>query len=99
MPGNASGPYQVPGNASGPYPVPGAQSGPYQVGGGQSGPAQHRQPAQYGQFAGAQYPNNFPQQQYRSQAQDVSSQQLIKQEKRPPQSGWRKALHVADRRR
>ena len=93
VPGNASGPYQVPGTASGAYPVPGAQSGPYQVGGGQSGPHNTQNTAQYGQFAGAQFPNNFPQQEYRSQAQEVSSQQLIKKEKRPPTSGWRKSLH------
>ncbi|MDX8144621.1 AAA family ATPase [Lentzea sp. BCCO 10_0061] len=93
VPGNASGPYQVPGTTSGSYPVPGAQSGPYQVGGGQSGPHNTQNTAQYGQFAGAQYPNNFPQQEYRSQAQEVSSQQLIKKEKRPPTSGWRKSLH------
>lgn len=98
VPGNASGPYQVPGNASGPYPVPGAQSGPYQVGGGQSGAHQvtggQQNMAQYGQFAGAQFPNNFPQQEYRSQAEQVSSQQLIKKDKRPPSSGWRKSLHA-----
>jgi MinD-like ATPase involved in chromosome partitioning or flagellar assembly len=96
VPGNASGPYQVPGNASGPYQVGGAQSGPYQVGGGQSGAHQvtgAQNTAQYGQFAGAQYPNNFPQQEYRSQAEQVSSQQLIKKDKRPPSSGWRKSLH------
>ena len=96
VPGNASGPYQVPGNASGPYPVPGAQSGPYQVGGGQSGAHQvagTQNTAQYGQFAGSQFPNNFPQQEYRSQAEQVSSQQLIKKDKRPPSSGWRKSLH------
>lgn len=102
VPGNASGPYAVPGSqsgaysvdGSGPYQVGGGQSGAYSVGGGQSGP--HNMPqntAQYGQFAGTQYPNNFPQQQYRSQAQEVSSQQLIKKEKRPPASGWRKSLH------
>ncbi|MFD4642885.1 AAA family ATPase [Lentzea sp. NPDC058436] len=108
VPGNASGPYAVPGNASGPYPAPGSQSGPHQVGGGQSGgypvgggqsgphstpqnPAQN--PAQYGQFAGQPFPNNFPQQEYRSQAEQVSSQQLIKKDKRPPTSGWRKSLH------
>ncbi|WP_071812621.1 MinD/ParA family ATP-binding protein [Lentzea guizhouensis] len=94
-----SGPYQMPGGQSGPYQVAG-QSGPHQVGGGQSGQHQVGQhqvgqhnTAQYGQFAGQQYPNNFPQQQYRSQAQEVSSQQLIKKEKRPPASGWRKSLH------
>ncbi|SDF63080.1 MinD-like ATPase involved in chromosome partitioning or flagellar assembly [Lentzea fradiae] len=108
VPGNASGPYSVPGNASGPYSVPGSQSGgypvdssgAYQVGGGQSGahsvsggPSGPHNTAQFGQFAGSQFPNNFPQQQYRSQAQEVSSQQLIKKEKRPPTSGWRKSVH------
>ncbi|GGN17777.1 ATPase [Lentzea pudingi] len=103
VPGNVSGPYPVPGAASGPYPVPGSQSGAYQVGGGQSGahsvgggqsgPHNTDNTAQYGHFAGQQFPNNFPQQQYRSQAQEVSSQQLIKKEKRPPTSGWRKSLH------
>jgi MinD-like ATPase involved in chromosome partitioning or flagellar assembly len=101
VPGNASGPYQVPGNASGPYSVSGpyqvggGQSGAHSVSGGQSGPHNTAQnTAQYGQFAGAQYPNNFPQQEYRSQAQEVSSQQLIKKDKRPPSSGWRKSLHA-----
>ncbi|MCG8925709.1 MinD/ParA family protein [Lentzea sp. CC55] len=105
VPGGASGPYQVPGTASGPYPVPGSQSGSYQVGGGQSGAhpvgggpsgphSTGQNAAQYGQFAGSPFPNNFPQQQYRSQAQEVSSQQLIKKEKRPPTSGWRKTLHT-----
>jgi MinD-like ATPase involved in chromosome partitioning or flagellar assembly len=102
VPGNSSGPYQVPGSqsgsyavdGSGPYQVGGGQSGAYSVGGGPSGPHNTGQnTAQYGQFAGAQYPNNFPQQPYRSQAQEVSSQQLIKKEKRPPTSGWRKSLH------
>ncbi|MFI6098808.1 AAA family ATPase [Lentzea sp. NPDC051213] len=104
VPGNQSGPYQVPGTQSGAYQVgggqsgsysvSGGQSGPYNVGGGQSGPHNTNQnTAQYGQFAGAQYPNNFPQQQYRSQAEQVSSQQLIKKDKRPPSSGWRKSLH------
>jgi len=89
-PVDGSGPYQVGGGQSGAHPVPGGQSGPYSVSGGPSGA---HNTAQYGQFAGAQYPNNFPQQQYRSQAQEVSSQQLIKKEKRPPASGWRKSLH------
>ncbi|WP_394615184.1 AAA family ATPase [Lentzea sp. JNUCC 0626] len=94
-PGSQSGGYQVSGGASGPYPAPGSQSGGHQVGGGQSGPHSTGggSTAQYGHFAGQQYPNNFPQQQYRSQAEQVSSQQLIKKEKRPPSSGWRKSLH------
>ncbi|WP_309116974.1 AAA family ATPase [Saccharothrix sp.] len=89
--GNQSGPYQV-GNQSGPYQV-GNQSGPYQVA-GQSGPHQFQGP----------FPNNFPQsiqpqQQQQPQrpqqatAHEVSSQQLIKRAKRPPQSGWRKTVH------
>ncbi|RKT57885.1 AAA family ATPase [Saccharothrix australiensis] len=97
--GNQSGAYQV-GNQSGPHQVGGHQSGPYQVGGqsgayqvaGQSGP--HR-------FQGP-FPNNFPQsvqpqqspQPQQATAHDVSSQQLIKRAKRPPQSGWRKTLHA-----
>ncbi|MFI9813141.1 MinD/ParA family ATP-binding protein [Saccharothrix variisporea] len=92
--GNQSGPYQV-GNQSGPYPV-GSQSGPYTVA-GQSGPHQFQGP----------FPNNFPQniqpqqqqppQPQRPQqatAHEVSSQQLIKRAKRPPQSGWRKTVHA-----
>jgi MinD-like ATPase involved in chromosome partitioning or flagellar assembly len=103
VPGNASGPYPVPGSQSGAYSVEGSgayqvgggQSGAHSVGGGQSGPYHTPQnTAQYGQFAGSQYPNNFPQQPYQSQAQEVSSQRLLKKEKRPPASGWRKSLHA-----
>ncbi|MBW4715862.1 AAA family ATPase [Saccharothrix obliqua] len=97
-----SGPYQVPGQSgpypapgqSGPYPAPG-QSGPYQVA-GQSGPHQFDPNGQYA----APFPNNFPQSVHPPQqpppatAHDVSSHQLIKRAKRPPQSGWRKTLHA-----
>ncbi|MEV8442521.1 AAA family ATPase [Actinosynnema sp. NPDC051121] len=94
VPGGQSGAYQVPGGQSGAYPVPG-QSGPYQVSGGQSGPYPGPQQYQGG------FPNNFPQSvqpqppqpPQRANASDVSSQQLIKRAKRPPQSGWRKTLH------
>ncbi|WP_033428495.1 MinD/ParA family ATP-binding protein [Saccharothrix syringae] len=102
VPGQQSGPYPVPGNQSGPYPVPGQQSGPYPVAGGQSGPY----PAPGGQYPpGQQYqggfPNNFPQSIPQQQPQprqhgnanDVTSQELIKRAKRPPQSGWRRTLH------
>ncbi|WP_433266043.1 AAA family ATPase [Actinosynnema sp. CS-041913] len=96
--GGPSGAYQV-GNQSGPYQV-GGQSGPYQVGGqpGQSGPHHFDPNAQQAQFQGP-FPNNFPQsiQPQRPQqasAHDVSSQQLIKRAKRPPQSGWRKTVHA-----
>ncbi|WP_447004613.1 AAA family ATPase [Saccharothrix isguenensis] len=96
--GQQSGPYQVPGQQSGAYQVPG-QSGAYQVSGGQSGP--YAAPGQSGphQYPGG-FPNNFPQsvqphqpQPLRANANDMSSQQLIKRAKRPPQSGWRKTVH------
>ena len=95
--GGQSGAYQV-GNQSGPYPVGPGQSGPYQVA-GQSGP--HRFDPNRQQFQGP-FPNNFPQsvqppqaqQSQQATAHEVSSQQLIKRAKRPPQSGWRKTLHA-----
>ncbi|MEU4764968.1 AAA family ATPase [Actinosynnema sp. NPDC023794] len=96
--GQQSGAYPVHGGPSGPYPVSGGQSGAYQVSGGQSGPY----PGQPGphQYQGG-FPNNFPQSvqpqqpqpQRAANASDVSSQQLIKRAKRPPQSGWRKTVH------
>ncbi|CCH35283.1 AAA family ATPase [Actinosynnema sp. NPDC047251] len=95
-----SGPYQVPGQ-SGPYQVGGQyQAGPHQSGAyhvaGQSGPHQFDPNAQQ-QFGGA-FPNNFPQsiqsQPQQASAHDVSSHQLIKRAKRPPQSGWRKTVHA-----
>ncbi len=99
-PGQQSGPYPVPGQQSGAYQVSGGQSGAYQVPGGQSGP--YPGPGQSGphQYQGG-FPNNFPQsiqpqaphQGQRANASDVSSQQLIKRAKRPPQSGWRKTVH------
>ena len=96
VPGGQSGPYHVSGQ-SGPYNVGGGQSGPYGVSGGQSGP--HHFGGQSGPYNvdPNSYPNNFPQRQYQpvgpGSAHDMSSQQLIKQEKRPPQSGWRKTVH------
>ncbi|CAL9671289.1 hypothetical protein SUDANB95_07487 [Actinosynnema sp. ALI-1.44] len=99
--GNQSGPYQV-GNQSGPYQV-GNQSGPYQVG-NQSGPYQVAGQSGPHQFQGP-FPNNFPQsiqpqqppqppqRAQQATAHEVSSQQLIKRAKRPPQSGWRKTVH------
>ncbi|MEU4802253.1 AAA family ATPase [Actinosynnema sp. NPDC023587] len=97
-----SGPYPVPGQ-SGPYPVGGQyQQGPHQSGAypvaGQSGPHQFDPNAQQPQFQGS-FPNNFPQSIQPQQpppatAHDMSSQQLIKRAKRPPQSGWRKTVHA-----
>jgi MinD-like ATPase involved in chromosome partitioning or flagellar assembly len=100
-----SGPYQVPGG-SGPYQVPGG-SGPYQVPGG-SGPYQVPQQQQPGSFPYPQQQPYQPQpQQVYAQSQyppqgpqpvishELSSSRLIKQEKRRPQSGWRRALYSA----
>jgi MinD-like ATPase involved in chromosome partitioning or flagellar assembly len=97
-----SGPHQVP-QGSGPYQVP-QGSGPYQVQQG-SGPHYVDQTP-----SGQQYQQGYPQQQQQPpphyqaapvpQAQqghggELSSQKLIKQTKRPPQNGWRKAVFVA----
>jgi MinD-like ATPase involved in chromosome partitioning or flagellar assembly len=89
-----SGPHQVDPSSSGPYPVGGGQSGPYPV-----------DPASSGSY----YVNpqqGYPQQQYGGQQplrqqspqqgqNGLSAQELIKQAKRPPQSGWRRTLHQA----
>ncbi|WP_199441647.1 MinD/ParA family ATP-binding protein [Umezawaea beigongshangensis] len=103
--GGQSGAYQVGGGQSGAYQVSGGPSGAHQVGGGQSGPYQTGYQGAAHQFQGP-FPNNFPQtspgqppklpQQRPEQAsaQDMSSQRLIKQDKRPPSSGWRKTLHA-----
>lgn len=103
--GPPSGPYPVAGQQSGPYQVSGGPSGAYQVSGGPSGPypapGQPGQPGGQPQYQGG-FPNNFPQSvqpqpqpqpPQRANANEVSSQQLIKRAKRPPQSGWRKTLH------
>jgi MinD-like ATPase involved in chromosome partitioning or flagellar assembly len=94
-----SGPYQVPGG-SGPYPAAGS-SGPYPVPAGQPAypyaqqqyQAQQQQPYPPQQFAPQQPP---PQpQQHGPVPPELATSRLIKQEKRRPQSGWRKALYSA----
>ncbi|GAA4844940.1 MinD/ParA family ATP-binding protein [Saccharopolyspora rosea] len=93
VPGAQSGPYPVGSGQSGPYAVPGGQSGPHAVAGGQSGPYP---PPEQG-FPGQQH----PQQGFAPQPQgqqpfgpDLTSAQLLRQTKRPPQSGWRKAVYL-----
>lgn len=97
-----SGPQQVPPGA---YPTPGTQSGPYFVGQQYPGPAP--QPGQMQQ--GVQH--NPGQQSFSAHAvpapgapsdpsdqpfgQDLSSNQLLRQTKRAPQSGWRRAVYKA----
>ncbi|MFI5583928.1 AAA family ATPase [Amycolatopsis sp. NPDC051758] len=100
-----SGPHQVPNPAvSGPHQVPGG-SGP-QYGYDQNLPP--LQPQQQYAQAQAQYPQQ-PQQgsglpqpqggrhaapQQPGHGHDLSTAHLVKQVKRPPQSGWRKAVYV-----
>ncbi|GGM69926.1 ATPase [Longimycelium tulufanense] len=103
--GGRSGPHPVAGGASGPYPVDPANSGPYFVDPTGSGPQRVQQPAYppgyppgvpVGTPPGgmpAQGPPRAPQ--GPGPQQDLSSAQLIKQVKRPPQSGWRRAIYVA----
>lgn len=92
---NPSGSQQVPQHyvdqtPSGSQPVAGV-SGPHQVPQG-SGPHQVP-PQQHQQFP---YQQQFPGRQGQpAHGEELSSAKLIKQTKRPPQSGWRKAVFVA----
>jgi MinD-like ATPase involved in chromosome partitioning or flagellar assembly len=94
-----SGPHQVP---SGPYHVP-QGSGPHYVdqtpSGSQPVPQQYVEQTPSGQqYYAPQYqaaPVPQAQQQAHGHGGELSSQKLIKQTKRPPQSGWRKAVFVA----
>ncbi|KAA2264827.1 AAA family ATPase [Solihabitans fulvus] len=106
--GGQSGAYQVGGGQSGAYQVGGGQSGAYYVDPATSGayppsaypppsPPQSQQPQhQQPQHQQVQQPH-FAQHAARpgsGSAHEVSSQRLIKQEKRAPQSGWRRTLHT-----
>jgi MinD-like ATPase involved in chromosome partitioning or flagellar assembly len=87
-----SGPHQVP-QGTGPHHVPQPNvSGPHQVPPGQQ---PYPPPAAYQQ----QYPvppvPMRPGPPQPVHGEDLSSAKLIKQTKRPPQSGWRKAVFVA----
>ncbi|SDJ54884.1 MinD-like ATPase involved in chromosome partitioning or flagellar assembly [Actinokineospora alba] len=87
-----SGPHYVNPNQSGPHNVNPSQSGPHHVNPGQSGPHQVGQSYPQGQQYG--YPQaGRPQD--GGHGHDLSSARLIKQNKRAPQSGWRKAVFVA----
>ncbi|MGQ0839263.1 AAA family ATPase [Actinokineospora sp.] len=95
-----SGPHQVNPAQSGPHQVAGQSGphGPYQGGPGQSGPHRVGQPHPY---AGQPYPQAGPppgQQRGPAPAgrsDELSSARLLKQTKRAPQSGWRKAVYKA----
>ncbi|MGP4015208.1 AAA family ATPase [Saccharopolyspora sp. 5N708] len=99
--GGPSGPFPpASGGPSGPYPAPGDQPFP-----GQQPPGQ--QP--YGQQFQQGGPQPGPQQSFSSYpqaapsagsgdrpfGQDLSSAQLLRQSKRSPQTGWRKAVYLA----
>jgi MinD-like ATPase involved in chromosome partitioning or flagellar assembly len=95
-----SGPYQVPPGSSGPYQVP-QGSGPHYVdqtpSGSQPVPQQYVNQQQYPQQQ-QPHPQQFPPQATPQQAHghaELSSQKLIKQTKRAPGAGWRKAVFVA----
>ena len=100
--GGQSGPYPVGGGQSGPYPVDPASSGSYYMDPSQQqAPPQQQPPQGYPQPPYPQ-PGGYPQQQYGQQHRPpqqpgqpnaLSPQELIKQAKRPPQSGWRRSLH------
>jgi MinD-like ATPase involved in chromosome partitioning or flagellar assembly len=79
---HSSGPHQVP-HGTGPHHVP-PGSGPHQVPQNQF-PYQQQYPGQPGPLRPGQP----------SHGEELSSAKLIKQTKRPPQSGWRKAVFVA----
>ncbi|WP_378243364.1 MinD/ParA family ATP-binding protein [Actinokineospora guangxiensis] len=100
-----SGPYPVNPGQSGPFPAPG-QSGPHPVGPGQSGPHPSPYAGHYAEAtpSGPQYQQQnpgygyqqSPQQQGRGHTSgDLSTSHLVKQAKRAPQSGWRRAVYVA----
>jgi MinD-like ATPase involved in chromosome partitioning or flagellar assembly len=102
-----SGPHQVPGGpvpgGSGPYQVHQGGSGPYQVPSGPYQVPRQQPPPQQGFPYPQQQPQVYAQPQYQQPlpgaqpvvADELSSSRLIKQEKRRPQSGWRKALYSA----
>jgi MinD-like ATPase involved in chromosome partitioning or flagellar assembly len=104
--GAAPNPYADPA-APNPYADP-AQSGPQQPYPEQSGPhPQYSEQMPSGQqpsFPAAGYAQRYPQQpqhpqavhpRQRTHADELSSAKLIKQTKRRPQSGWRKAVFLA----
>ena len=105
VPQGSSGPYQVP-QGSGPHhvdPTPSgpqpAVSGPHQVPHG-SGPYQvpqgyQQQPVYQQQYTAQPAPPQAAPPQQQGHGGELSSAKLIKQAKRPPQSGWRKAVFVA----
>jgi MinD-like ATPase involved in chromosome partitioning or flagellar assembly len=94
--GGSSGPFpQASGGPSGPYPAPGEQPylgqpyGPQNPQGGPPQPGPQQSFSSYPQAAPSGAGGDRP------FGQDLSSAQLLRQTKRSPQSGWRKAVYLA----
>jgi MinD-like ATPase involved in chromosome partitioning or flagellar assembly len=100
-----------PGTQSGPYPVAGGPSGPHHVGQQQGyypqptpfpfeqqypqgGPMQPPAPMQPGAAPHGQPPGTLSRQAVAA-AHELSSTHLLRQTKRPPRSGWRRAVYKA----
>jgi MinD-like ATPase involved in chromosome partitioning or flagellar assembly len=108
VPPGASGPHQVNPAVSGPHQVPPGYG--YDQNLPPLQPQQYGDPAQQYAQAQAQYPQQPPAQpsglpqpqggrhaappQQPGHGHDLSTAHLVKQVKRPPQSGWRKAIYV-----
>ncbi|HEY4020856.1 MAG TPA: AAA family ATPase [Pseudonocardiaceae bacterium] len=104
QPGSQSGPYPVPqpGSQSGPYPVqqqgqyPQQQQGnhafPFEQQYPTGGPAQPPAPMPGGPTPLGAPPGSLSRQ-TQAAAHELSSTHLLKQAKRPPQSGWRRAVY------
>lgn len=95
------GPYRTDQHPSGPQRVDQNPSGPYRMDQHPAGPSSFEQPVPgpyqpqpappHGQ---AQYPQQLPRE-AAATAHDLSSAQLLRQSRRPPQSGWRRTVYLA----
>jgi MinD-like ATPase involved in chromosome partitioning or flagellar assembly len=106
QPGSQSGPYAVaPGSQSQPYPQQAVPASPFPPQQGNhafpfeqqypvGGPAQPPAPMPAGPVPPGAPPGNLSRQ-TQAAAHELSSTHLIKQAKRPPQTGWRRAVYKA----
>jgi MinD-like ATPase involved in chromosome partitioning or flagellar assembly len=103
-PGHQSGPYPVSGGPSGPHQVGEAPPGYYPQQGApfpfeqrypQGGPMQPPAPMPPGAMPPGQAPHPNLSRQAVAAAHELSTSHLIRQVKRPPQSGWRRAVYKA----
>ncbi|HEV3361310.1 MAG TPA: AAA family ATPase [Pseudonocardiaceae bacterium] len=106
QPGSQSGPYAVqPGSQGTPYPQQGSQGAAYPQQQGNhafpfeqqypaGGPAQPPAPMPAGPVPPGAPPGNLSRQ-TQAAVHELSSSHLLKQAKRPPQTGWRRAVYKA----